>query len=108
MESLKTIAAFKEYLNSLPPMEVEKFIFDIFKTSNKFTEVELSPIINERQIDITLTEKQDSPIGKVEAFKSALSRIEPGKTNWSKYQSLVVDMLEFLLCPPLGAPEVEL
>ena len=204
MESLESIDEFKEHLNSLHPMEVEKFVFDVFNTSAKFSEVVLNPIINDRQIDITLTEKEDSPIGnrsfwaveiksyrsllsvsvidafygklldlqqaepnsklliistsgytkaaiekakrtaislwgpnelyalycdgpfelsgsehpkpsedselsnKVEAFKSALIRIEPGKTNWSKYQSLVVDILEFLLCPPLEAPEVEL
>ena len=204
MERLESLEEFKEHLSSLPPMEVEKFVFDIFNTSVKFSEVALNPIINDRQIDITLTEKDDSPIGnrsfwaveiksyrslvsvnvidafygklldlqqvepysqlliistsgytraaiekakraaislwgpnelytlycdipfemsaseppqpsedselssKIEAFKSALIGIEPGKANWSKYQSLVVDIMEFLLCPPLEAPEVEL
>ncbi len=204
MERLESIEEFKEHLTSLHPMEVEKFVFDIFNTSAKFAEVSLNPIVNGRQIDITLTGKEDIPIGnrsfwaveiksyrsllsvnvidafygklldlqqvepnsklliistsgytktaiekakragislwgtnelyalycdtpfemlasepskpseysefssKVEAFKNALLGIESGKTNWSKYQSLVVDILEFLLCPPLEAPEVEL
>lgn len=204
MESLESILEFKEHISSLPPMEVEKFVFDIFKASGKFSKLTLNSIINDRQIDITLTEMDSSQIGsrpfwaveiksyrslvsvnvieafygklldlqevepnsklliistsgytksaiekakragiilwgpnelyalycnnpfemstpespehsesselagKVEAFKSALIGIEPGKNNWSKYQSLVVDILEFLLCPPLEAPEVEL
>lgn len=46
--------------------------------------------------------------GKANALKAALTGIESGKANWSKYQSLIVDILEFLLCPPLEAPKVEL
>ena len=204
MEVLESIEQFKEYLTSLPPMQVEKFVFDIFEASGQFYEVTLNPIVNDRQIDITFTEKDggligrhsiwaveiksyrslisvnvidafygklqdiqqvepnsklliistsgytkaaiekakragiflwgpnelyalycNNPIemstpeapqpsesfelaGKVEAFKSTLIGIQPGKVNWSKYQSLVVDVLEFLLCPPLEVPEVEL
>ncbi|MGL4476234.1 MAG: restriction endonuclease [Shewanella sp.] len=204
MIELATIEDFKKHLVSLHPMEVEKLVFDILKSSEKFSDVLLNPVINDRQIDITLTEKGDNPIAersfwaveiksyrslvsvnvidafygklldiqrakpnsklliistsgytkaaiekakrtgiylwganelyslhcnipfqmsasepsessqnselaiKVEAFKNALIGIEPGKANWSKYQSLVVDILEFLLCPPLEPPKVEI
>lgn len=204
MVELRTIEEFKEHLVSLHPMEVEKFVFDIFRSSAKFSEVALNSVINDRQIDIILTEKDSSPIEdssfwaveiksyrslvpvnvidafygklldlqqvkrntklliistsgytkaaiekakragiylwgvnelfslyrdlpfemsasepseppkdsqlsiKVEAFKNALISLEAGKANWSKYQSLIADILEFLLCPPLEAPKVEL
>lgn len=204
MGELVSIEEFKEHLVSLNPMEVEKFVFDLFSLSEKFSDVSLNPVINDRQIDIILTEKDGNPIAdqsfwaieiksyrslvpvnvvdafygklldiqqtkpniklliistsgytklaiekahragvylwganelfslyhdtpfemlaskpseppenselsiKVEAFKNALINIETGKANWSKYQSLIVDILEFLLCPPLEAPKVEL
>lgn len=204
MKHFGSFDEFKEFATSLRPMDVERFVYDIFVTSKKFVEIELNPIINHRQIDITLYEINDSPIGsrvfwaveiksykgpvpinvvdafygklldlqsiepnskllivstsgytrsaiekaersgmflwglnelyslycnnppelttpepplvveneglvgKSEALKNALNGIEPGKKNWSKYQSLVVDILEFILCPPLESPRVEL
>lgn len=204
MDKLDTIAAFKEHLSSLRPTDVEKFAYDIFRDSNRFSDVRLNPIINDRQVDLILTEDGNSvfssksfwavevksyrslvPInvidsfygklqdlqafnpstklliistsgytksaidkakrvglllwgvnelyalycdrpfemsaaefsepsesaelsGKVEAFKKALAGIDAGEENWSKYQSLIADILEFLLCPPLEAPKVEL
>lgn len=204
MDDMKTIDEFKSYLVSLPPIDVEKFVFSIFNDSGKFSEIAFNQIVNDRQIDITLTITSENPItnrsfwaieiksyrslvavdvidsfygklqdiqqdepstkllvistsgytklaiekakragiflwgplelfsfystktfsatetdspeivqnveltAKTEAFKKALSGIQPGKANWSKYQSLVVDILEFLLCPPLEAPKVEL
>lgn len=45
---------------------------------------------------------------KCDVFEQALSEIKAGKEQWSKYQSLIIDILEFLLCPPLEAPKVEL
>ncbi len=204
MENLESFEEFKKHIELLRPMEVEKFVFDIFTASEKFSQVTLNSVINDRQIDITLTEKNDSLIGdrsfwaveiksyhslipvsvidsfygklfdlqqiepnsklliistsgytkgaiakaknvgiflwgpyelydlycsnpitmstpvppklsenlelagKVDSFKSALAGIEPGKKNWSKYQSLIVDILEFLLSPSLEAPHVEL
>lgn len=200
----KTIEKFKEHLSSLHPMEVEKFVFHLFKLSDNFSEVSLNPIVNDRQIDILIEEQPNGPISdqkcwaveiksyrsllpinvieaflgklldirqikpncklliistsgytkaaiekakrvgiylwgveelyalyrkepveisdskpsepsesselsvKIEAFKNALKGIEPGNANWSKYQSLIVDILEFLLCPPLEVPKVEL
>jgi len=204
MKHLKSFEEFKEYVISLHPMDVERYVYDIFVASKKFVEVELNPVINDRQIDISLYEINNAPIGrrvfwaveiksykgpvplnvlesfyaklldlqsiepnskllivstsgytqtaivkaersgmflwgpnelyslycdnppelttpepplaveneglvrKSDALMSALSGIEPGKKNWSKYQSLIVDILEFLLCPPLESPHVEL
>lgn len=204
MEDIESIDEFNKYIFSLHPLEVEKYVYDIFQASNTFSDVQLNRVINNRQIDITLKEKnknsfgasyfwaievksQRSPVStyvvdaflgkqhdlqqiephtnlliistsgftnsaiqkaqscgitlwglnelyeffnnhpidisslkphkkpsnpelskKVEAFKKTLNNITPGKENWSKYQSLIVDILEFLFCPPLEAPEVEL
>jgi Restriction endonuclease len=204
MKKIESFEEFKDYIDSLRPIDVEKFVFDIFSASVKFSDVTLNSVVNDRQIDITLTEKSDALIGhesfwfveiksyrnlipvnvidtfigkifdirqvesnskfliistsgytksaivraknlgvflwgpnelydlyrnksiklatsesprssensevvsKIDAFKNTLNSIKPGKENWSKYQSLIVDILEFLLCPPLEAPQVEL
>ena len=204
MNRLKSFNEFKKYIVSLQPVDLEKFIYDLFVNTNQFTKVDLNPVINNRQIDIALTERgrgaiseptigaveikgyrslisinvieafygklldlqevipkirliviatsgfteaaiakslklgimlwgpkelhglysnnkislftnslpervvDDSTFIKVNAFKNALNGIGPEEKYWSKYQSLVVDILEFLLCPPLGAPEVEI
>lgn len=204
MDSIKSFKEFNEYISLLHPLEIEKFISELFVKSGQFQKVEFNPVINNRQIDIVLTEKRkrvssgvrtwaveikgyrslvpisiiDSFYGKqldlqqvipkiglliiatsgftkasiskaqslgillwgpkeiydlysskkvklsfnippesaadkdtemkVKAFKKALNGIFPGDDHWSKYQSLVVDIMEFLLCPPLGSPEVEL
>lgn len=39
---------------------------------------------------------------------SSLKSINPGKKEWSNYQSLVFDILEYLFCPPLEIPHYEL
>jgi hypothetical protein len=204
MKNIESFEEFKDYIDSLRPIDVEKFVFDIFSASVNFSDVTLNVVVNDRQIDITLTEKSNTLIGrkrfwaveiksyrslisvndidaffgktfdikqvepnskfliistsgytksaivkaknvgiflwgpnelydlycnkpvelatwesprslenaeiasKIDAFKNTLGSIEPGKENWSKYQSLIVGILEFLLCPPLEAPQVEL
>jgi len=201
---METIDEFNRHVASLPAIEVEKFVFNIFVESGMFSDIAFNQIVNDRQIDITLTEITQSPIvdrsfwaieiknyrslvalnivdsihsklqdikqnepsaklliistsgytksaiekakragiilwgpielfsfystktfsatnnespkiaesvdlsAKIEAFKTALLGIQAGKANWSKYQLLVVDVLEFLLCPPLEPPTVEL
>ena len=204
MDTLKSLDEFKDYIGLLRPVELEKFINELFISRGSFLRVEFNPVINNRQIDITLVEKNRGAISegatwaveiksyrslvsinvidafygklldlqevnpkinllliatsgytkasiaksqklgislwgpkelyglytkskivlsasippesaadesietKVNAFKEVLNGIEAGEKHWSKYQSLVVDILEFLLCPPLGSPEVEL
>lgn len=41
-------------------------------------------------------------------FRAALDATVPGKKDWSAYQRLVADVLEFLFCPPLELPRYEL
>jgi len=204
MDTIKSFDEFKQYIGSLRPVDLEKFIYELFIKTNQFLKVEFNPIINNRQIDISLTERDKGAISeatiwaveikgyrslvsinvidafysklldlqevnpnicllvittsgftkasiiksqkrgillwgpkelfdlyskskitfssdapperamdeasviKVNALKEALRGIESGDKYWSKYQSLVVDILEFLLCPPLGSPEVEI
>jgi hypothetical protein len=45
---------------------------------------------------------------KTHAFRTALDAAIPGKKDWSSYQRLVADVLEFLFCPPLELPRYEL
>jgi hypothetical protein len=209
MDKLNTFEEFKTYIDSLSPMDVERFVYDLFIELDIFSEIKLNSIINNRQIDITLSEKNTNPITKspiknrafwaveiksyrssvpisvidsfygklsdiqedelnarlliistngftkaaidkagrtgiylwgaselydlyvknpiemsipvppkevelsdltkkADAFKKALIGTESGRDTWSQYQSLIADILEFLLCPPLEAPKVEL
>jgi len=209
MDKLNTLEEFKTYIDSLLPMDFEKFVYELFIKLDLFSEVRLNSIVNNRQIDITLSEKNTNPITKspienkafwaievksyrrpvpvnvidsfygkrsdlqesepnlrlliistngftksaivkasktgiylwganelydlyvnnpiemtvqlpprevelndltqkANAFKKALIGTKPGRDTWSQYQSLIADILEFLLCPPLEAPKVEL
>lgn len=204
IKKFESLDEFKDYIGVLRPLEFEKFVYELFLGTDRFARVQFNPIINNRQIDISLVEKSvgvitggntwaveiksyrnlisinvieafygklldlreidpninlllittsgytkasiakskklgislwgpkelyglytkskidlsasstpesaadESSEKKVNAFKEALNGIEPGTKDWAKYQSLIADILEFLLCPPLGAPEVEL
>jgi len=209
MDKLDTFEEFKKYIDQLFPMDFERLVYDLFSELDIFNKVQLNPVINNRQIDITLSEENTNPITKspiknkafwaievkkyrtavpisvidafygkradiqedepnirlliisingftkaaidqagrtgiylwgaselydlyiknpiemsvplppkhielssltqkVEAFKKTLIAIKPGRDTWSQYQSLIADILEFLLCPPLEAPKVEL
>jgi hypothetical protein len=209
MDKFSGFSEFKKHIDALSPMDVERFIFDLFVAINVFSEVELNPVINNRQIDLTLSEENTNPITKspiknrafwmievksyrrlvpvsvidsfygkrediedyepnlrslviatngftreaieraqrsgiylwgaseiydlylrkpiqlsglvppkdvelnelskkADALKSALIATEPGRDSWFRYQSLIADILEFLLCPLLEAPKVEL
>lgn len=209
MDKFNNFEDFKKHIDALSPMDVERFIYDLFVQANVFSKVELNPVINNHQIDITLSEENTNPITKsptknkafwivevksyrglvqtnvidsfygkraditefepnlrllviatngftqsaidrannsgiylwgaseiydlylrkpiktltpvppkdvelnelskkADALKSALIATMPGRESWFRYQSLIADILEFLLCPPLEAPKVEL
>lgn len=65
------------------------------------------------EANFTASPSQDSEYdgaieSKVNAFLKMLKEIEPGTSGWSKYQQLVFEIIEFLLCPPLENPTYEL
>ncbi len=43
-----------------------------------------------------------------EIFIEELKSIKPGKTDWSSYQKLIANIMEYLFAPPLGKPLYEL
>ena len=51
---------------------------------------------------------QDIKKTKEDIFIDNLSKIDPGKKKWSKYQQTVYDVLEHIFCPPLESPLYEL
>lgn len=52
MDILSSFEEFKVYIDSLSPMELEKFVHETFLNSGRFDEVTFNPVINNRQIDI--------------------------------------------------------
>lgn len=41
-------------------------------------------------------------------YIEGLNSIKPGKTEWSSYQKLIANIMEYLFTPPLGKPRYEL
>jgi hypothetical protein len=53
-------------------------------------------------------EEPDVPqSNRAKSFSVALDELKPGREQWSAYQRLVADILEFLFCPPLEPPRYE-
>ncbi len=64
--------------------------------------IEMTELVSPKEVELSDLAK------KANAFKTALIGTGTGRDSWSKYQSLIADILEFLLCPPLEAPRIEL
>ncbi len=80
MKKIESFEEFKDCIDSLRPIDVEKFAFDIFSASVNFSDVTLNAVVNDRQIDITLTEKSDALIGhrsfwavEIKSYRSLIS-----------------------------------
>jgi len=55
----------------------------------------------------TSVSTDEATVQKAEGFRAALAATVPGRTEWSAFQRLVADILEFLYCPPLELPRYE-
>jgi hypothetical protein len=55
----------------------------------------------------TAADKMDKVALRAQNLKEKLESLEPGKEDWSHYQKLVSDIMEFLFSPPLGEPALE-
>jgi hypothetical protein len=53
---------------------------------------------------ILLTEQPQSLKSRAKSLLGRLDQVKAGKEDWSAYQTLCGDLLEFLLCPPLSSP----
>jgi len=87
--------------------ELEIFCWDIQKIYELMSESIFEEYFN-------LSKAKDSELleikkkSKSENLILSLSRIEPGKNTWSKYQQIVYDIVSYLFCPPLESPNSEL
>jgi hypothetical protein len=57
--------------------------------------------------DTTEESSHEATVDRAAAFQLALDGLPAGKDNWSDYQRLIADILEFLFCPPLQPPRYE-
>ena len=54
--------------------------------------------------EIVRTATTKLPPATADSLLRELEELQPGKSDWSKYQKLVGNILEFLFCPPLEKP----
>jgi hypothetical protein len=70
----------------------------------KLAKEHIGPRIDGAFNSILLTEQPRSLKSQATALLSRLDLVAPGREDWSTYQTLCGDLLEFLLCPPLSTP----
>lgn len=63
----------------------------------------LTPQIAEKYFGepITIFDNDNLQETKADSFIKSLSLVEPGDSDWSRYQQLCAEILEYLFCPPL-------
>ena len=76
---------------------------------SKLLELASSTVLNEYfGVTSSETEPDEPTLSKGNALLESLRSTSPGRSEWSAYQRLMGEILEFLFCPPLDAPRNEI